>query len=101
MWVGDRRAVQEPSSAEAPRRRRSLGLGVEDGQRKEGVGESRSRRGGGASMASWQEALLKSLALAPEDSGYLPAYTEGQSNRNLKARGPFGAELSYDTAMRS
>lgn len=63
--------------------------------------QSRSRRGGGASVAGWQEALLKSLALAPEDSGYLPAYTEGQSNRNLKARGPFGAELSYDTAMRS
>lgn len=99
MWVGDRRAVQEPSSAEAPEKKVP---GVwKMGRGKKVWEQSRSRRGGGASVAGWQEALLKSLALAPEDSGYLPAYTEGQSNRNLKARGPFGAELSYDTAMRS
>jgi hypothetical protein len=73
MWAGDREAVQEPSSAEAPEKKGPWGWVWKMGRGREEWRQSRSRRGGGTIMAGWQEALLTSLALAPEDNGKLPS----------------------------
>lgn len=87
MWIGEQRSCGGAQLSRGPREEGSLGLGVEV-QGKGGSYRSGSRHGGGASVAGWQQALLKSLALALEDGGDPPAYTEGQVNHNLKAERP-------------